>query len=135
MILGLGTDVINIPRIEHAIERFGEHFLLRVYTPEEIAQASVFPAHNKRMLAAYYAKRFAAKEAAAKALGTGFRDGVSFQDFSISNDGQGKPLITFSGQALIRLQGLSSQGMPNIHLSLSDDYPSAFAVVVICSAV
>lgn len=134
MILGLGTDVVNINRIEHALEQFGDQFLSRVYTPEEIARAAKFPAHNFRARAAYYAKRFAAKEAAAKALGTGFHNGVSFQDFSITNNEHGMPLIHFSGRALTLIERHSIQGvLPNVHLSLSDDYPSAFAVIVISS--
>jgi holo-[acyl-carrier protein] synthase len=133
MILGVGTDVVNIERIEKSCERFGQRFITRVFTPEEIEQAQKFPATNKRAKMAYFAKRFAAKEAAAKALGIGFNDGVTFQDFTISNDMLGKPIIMFSGRAQLILEQLTSRkSTPIIHLSLSDDYPTAFAVVIIC---
>lgn len=130
-IIGIGVDTVNISRIEHMIAKHGDRFLARLFTPEEIAGAEKFPVGNNRAKAAYFAKRFAAKEAATKALGTGFRQGVSFQDFSIRNDNEGKPLLQITGNAQAVLKKISAKThAPFVHVSLSDDYPSAIAVVI-----
>lgn len=128
MIIGLGTDVVNIPRVEESLETFGERFLARILTPEE---RELLPG-QKKVQAGFVAKRFAAKEAAAKSLGIGFRDGVSMQDFSVRNDKNGKPVLIFSGKALTLLKALGTKDkVPHVHVSLSDDYPMAFAVVIL----
>lgn len=128
MIIGTGTDIVQIPRIEKLMEQFGEKFAARWFTDEEQQAASRYGADNKQAIAAHYAKRFAAKEACAKALGTGFRNGINFTDISVSNDEHGKPSLTLSGKALEHLQSLGKN--ITLHLSLSDDYPTAIAMVI-----
>lgn len=127
MILGLGNDVIDIERIERAIERFGERFLDRVFTSVERRKS------DRRLLrAASYAKRFAAKEACAKALGTGIRHGVYWRDIGVVNLPSGRPTIALTGGAAAVLAQLVPQGYhPRIDLTLTDDPPSAQAIVII----
>lgn len=127
MIIGIGSDIVQIPRIAGLIERFGQRFLNRIYTPQEQEGAKKY--HHNQLLHGYYAKRFAAKEAAAKALGIAIRDGICFTDFSLTNNAYGKPLLSLTGKALAYLQGVSCN--PHIFVSLSDDYPAALAMVVI----
>jgi holo-[acyl-carrier protein] synthase len=127
MILGVGTDLIDIRRIERTLDRFGERFLERVFTAAERARAE---ARYDR--AAAYAKRYAAKEACAKALGTGFRQGVYWRDIGVLNRPSGQPILRLTGGAAARLAGLTPAGMrPQIDLSLSDEPPFGQAVVII----
>ena len=128
MILGIGNDLINIRRIEQTLERFGERFLDRIYTAEERARAERRPFNR----AATYAKRFAAKEACAKALGTGLRRGVFWRDMRVANLSSGQPTLTLSGGAAKRLAEMVPAGMvAQINLTMTDDHPWAEAVVVI----
>ncbi len=127
MILGLGTDIIDIRRIESTLERFGERFVGRIYTDLERTKSE-----RRFKRAASYAKRFAAKEACAKALGTGFRRGVFFRDLGVVNLPSGKPGMVLTGGALRRLQELTPEGMTaQIDLSITDDDPMAQAIVLI----
>src|SRR3972149_3413330 len=127
MILGLGSDVVDIGRIERAIERFGDRFLHRVFT--EIERRRSEPRHNR---AATYARRFAAKEACAKALGTGLRQGVFWRDMGVVNQPGGRPTIRLSGGAVERLRALTPPGMAaQIDVSLTDEPPHAHAIVLI----
>jgi holo-[acyl-carrier protein] synthase len=128
LILGIGNDLIDIRRIEQTLERFGERFLDRIYTAEERARAERRPFNR----AATYAKRFAAKEACAKALGTGLRRGVFWRDMRVANLPSGQPTLTLSGGAVKRLAEMVPPGMvAQINLTMTDDYPWAEAVVVI----
>jgi holo-[acyl-carrier protein] synthase len=127
MILGLGSDLIDIRRIEKTIERHGERFLDRVYTDIERAKSD-----RRAQRAASYAKRFAAKEACAKALGTGLNRGVYWRDMGVVNLPGGKPSMQLTGGALRRLQALTPPGhRPQIDLSITDDFPLAQAIVII----
>jgi holo-[acyl-carrier protein] synthase len=127
MIIGVGTDLIDIRRIERTLERFGERFLVRVFTPAERARAE-----RRIDRAAAYAKRYAAKEACAKALGTGFRQGVYWRDIGVHNRPSGQPVLELSGGAARRLAALTPAGMSaRIDLSLADEPPLGQAVVVI----
>ena len=127
MIIGLGSDLCDIRRIENSLERFGERFTQRVYTDIERARSD-----RKADRAASYAKRFAAKEACAKALGTGIRRGVFWRDMGVANLPSGQPTMALTGGAAARLAALTPPGMQAvIHLSLTDDHPYAQAFVVI----
>ncbi|CAA7613761.1 holo-ACP synthase [Magnetospirillum sp. SS-4] len=129
MILGLGSDLIDIRRIEKTLERFGERFIDRVFTPVERAKAE---RRTETMRAATYAKRYAAKEAAAKALGTGFREGVFWRDIGVVNTTNGRPTLALTGGAAARLALLLPAGMTaRIDLTMTDEYPMAEAVVII----
>ncbi len=133
MILGVGTDIIDVHRIEKAYRRYGERLLTRLLTDKENKEAEQFLLKKKHeKFYSYIAKRFTAKEACAKALGIGFGKDLSFQDVEISNKPSGQPIITLSAhgkKALERLAGKNN--VAAIHLSLSDDYPFAIAFVVI----
>jgi holo-[acyl-carrier protein] synthase len=127
MILGLGNDIIDIRRIEKAIERYGDRFLQRIFTPAERARSDGKPGR-----AASYAKRFAAKEACAKALGTGLRKGVFWRDMGVVNLKSGRPTMVLTGGAAAQLERITPRGYrPQVHLTLTDDFPLAQAVVVI----
>ena len=127
MIIGLGSDLVDVRRIERVLERHGERFTHRVFTEAERAKAE-----RRRARAATYAKRFAAKEACAKALGTGFRRGVFFRDMGVVNLPSGRPTLVLTGGALAQLRRITPQGCETrIDLSLTDDYPLAQAIVVI----
>jgi holo-[acyl-carrier protein] synthase len=127
VILGIGTDLVDIRRIERTIERHGERFLNRIFTPTERALAD-----RRANRAATYAKRFAAKEACAKALGTGFRHGVFFRDLGVVNLPSGKPTMVLTGAAFARLRALVPAGLDaRIDLAITDEYPMAQAFVVI----
>ncbi len=127
MILGLGNDIIDIRRIEATIERYGERFLNRVFTDIERQKSD-----RRRLRAESYAKRFAAKEACAKALGTGFRNGVFWRDMGVVNLPSGRPTMKLTGGAARQLESLVPQGHePRIDLTITDDYPQAQAVVII----
>ena len=127
MILGIGTDLVDIRRIEQTIARHGDRFINRIYTEVERARAE-----RKQNRIDTYAKRFAAKEACAKALGTGFRQGVFFRDMGVVNLPSGKPTLRLTGGALRRLQAITPDGYEaQIDLALTDEYPLAQAFVVI----
>jgi holo-[acyl-carrier protein] synthase len=129
VILGLGADICDIRRIESAIARHGQRFLDRVFTVTERAKAS---SRTERIQAATYAKRFAAKEAAAKALGTGFRRGVFFSDLGVLNLPSGQPTLHMTGGAAARLAAITPPHMVvSVALTMTDEYPYAFAQVII----
>jgi holo-[acyl-carrier protein] synthase len=129
MILGLGSDICDIRRIEAAIARHGEKFLMRVFTETERARAG---RRTPEIQAATYAKRFAAKEAAAKALGTGFRKGVFFSDLGVVNLPGGQPMLRMTGGAAERLAAITPAGMrAMVALTMTDEYPYAYAQVII----
>ena len=128
MILGIGNDAIDIRRIEHSIERFGDRFLQRIFTDIERARADRSPV----LRAASYAKRFAAKEACSKALGTGLRRGVFWRDMGVVNLPSGRPTLQLTGGAALQLAQLTPPGCAaRIDLTLTDDHPYAHAVVII----
>jgi holo-[acyl-carrier protein] synthase len=131
VVLGLGSDLCNISRIESSIARFGDRFLNRIYTDIERAKA------DKRQMtrAATYAKRFAAKEACAKALGTGFRRGVFWRDMGVVNLPSGAPTLALTGGAAARLAEITPAGYSAaIHLTITDDHPWAQAIVLITAS-
>jgi len=129
MILGLGSDICDIRRIEAVIAQHGDRFLQRVFTPVERARAG---RRTEKIQAATYAKRFAAKEAAAKALGTGFRKGVFFSDLGVVNLPGGQPTLHMTGGAADRLAAITPAGMrAMVALTMTDEYPYAFAQVII----
>ena len=127
MILGLGSDLSDIRRIQNSLDRFGDRFKERVFTELERARSD-----RKADAAASYAKRFAAKEACAKALGTGMRRGVFWRDMGVVNMRSGQPTMALTGGALARLHEMTPAGMKAvIHLTLTDDHPYAQAFVII----
>lgn len=127
MIIGLGSDLIDIRRIERTLERFGDRFTQRVYTPVEQKKSD-----RRANRAASYARRFAAKEACSKALGTGFRRGVYWRDLGVVNLPSGKPTMALTGGAAVRLAELIPEGLEaRIELSITDDFPLAQAIVII----
>ena len=128
MILGLGNDMIDIRRIEETIARYGDRFLLRVYTDVERARSD----GKTALRAASYAKRFAAKEACSKALGTGLRRGVYWRDMGVVNLSSGRPTLQLTGGAAEQLRLLTPPGCEaRIDLTLTDDFPWAQAIVII----
>jgi holo-[acyl-carrier protein] synthase len=128
MILGIGSDLCNIDRIETTIARFGDRFLTRVYTDTERAKAATRPYG----LAATYAKRWAAKEACSKALGTGLRMGIAWRDMAVVNLWTGQPVMELTGWAAERLAQMTPPGHDAVvHVTLTDDHPWAQAFVVI----
>jgi holo-[acyl-carrier protein] synthase len=127
MILGLGNDIIDIRRIEQTIERYGDRFLERVFTDIERRKSD-----GRATRAASYAKRFAAKEACAKALGTGFRQGVFWRDMGVVNLASGRPTLALTGGAALALERLTPDGHEvRIDLTITDDFPMAQAIVII----
>ena len=127
MIIGLGNDMIDIRRVENSLSRFGDRFVQRLYT--EVEQAKSDRRHNR---AASYAKRFAAKEACAKALGTGISRGVFWRDMGVINLPGGKPTLALTGGAKARLDAITPAGhKADIHLTITDDFPLAQAIVII----
>ncbi|MBA4756985.1 holo-ACP synthase [Sphingosinicella sp.] len=127
-VVGLGSDLCNIERIQSSLDRFGVRFINRVFTEIEIARS------ERRVLtrAASYAKRFAAKEACSKALGTGFRRGVFLRDMGVINLPSGQPTLALTGGAALRLAEITPEGHTlDIHLTLTDDHPWAQAMVLI----
>ncbi|MGY4289636.1 holo-[acyl-carrier protein] synthase [Bradyrhizobium sp. LM2.7] len=131
MIIGIGSDLIDITRIAKVIERHSERFLDRIFTEAERAKAER-RSKNERMVVATYAKRFAAKEACSKALGTGIRRGVWWRDMGVVNLPGGRPTMRLTGGALARLQALTPEGCEaQIDLSITDDWPLAQAFVII----
>lgn len=127
MILGIGNDLIDIRRIEKTLARFGDRFIQRLYTDIEQKRSE-----GRQQRAASYAKRFAAKEACSKALGTGLRQGVFWRDMGVANLPSGKPTVKLTGGALARLQKITPEGMQaQIDLTITDDFPLAQAIVII----
>ncbi len=130
MIIGTGSDLIDIRRVEKTLERFGERFIRRCFTETEIAKAERRRAAGTHI--ATYAKRFAAKEACSKALGTGFSNGVFMRDIGVVNDPLGRPTLHLTGGALARLQSMIPAGLtPVIHVTLTDEPPLASVYVLI----
>jgi holo-[acyl-carrier protein] synthase len=128
LIVGLGSDLCNIERIEASVARFGQRFLDRVFTPVEQAKAESRPFTRAGTLA----KRFAAKEAFSKAVGTGFRRGVFMRDIGVVNASSGAPTLALTGGAAERLAAITPKGhAARIHLTMTDDHPWAQALVVI----
>jgi holo-[acyl-carrier protein] synthase len=127
MILGIGTDLANIDRIAATLERFGDRFRNRVFTPIEQRKAE-----RRKDVAATYAKRWAAKEACSKALGTGLRMGIAWKDMGVANLRTGQPVMHLTGWAAERLAAMTPPGhRAVVHVSLTDDHPWAQAFVVI----
>lgn len=130
MIIGTGSDLIDIRRVEKVMARFEGRFIARCFTPVEIEKAE-----RRRVVGmhiATYAKRFAAKEACSKALGTGFSGGIYMKDIGVVNDALGRPTLVLTGGALARLQSMTPAGkIAHIHLTLTDEPPIAQALVVI----
>ena len=127
-IIGIGSDLCNIERIQNSLDRFGERFINRVFTDTERAKAEKRPFTR----AGTYAKRFAAKEAFSKAVGTGFKRGVFMKDIGVVNKASGEPTLALTGGARERLDALTPDGhAAHIHLTMTDDHPFAMAVVVI----
>ena len=127
MIIGLGSDLADIRRIEKTLERFGERFTNRIFTETERRRSE-----RKPDKAASYAKRFAAKEACSKALGTGFRRGVFWRDMGVANMPSGAPTMALTNGALKRLQEITPAGhRAVVHVTLTDDHPYAQAFVII----
>ncbi len=127
MILGIGNDIVDIRRVEKTLEKFSDRFVDRIFTDIEKAKS------NKRAeRAASYAKRFAAKEACSKALGTGFRNGVFWKDMGVVNEPSGRPTMVLTGGAKAQLDSLVPAGMlARVHLTITDDFPYAQAMVII----
>ena len=135
MIIGIGSDLIDITRVAKVIERHGDRFLDRIFTDAERAKAAR-RAKSEKMVVATYAKRFAAKEACSKALGTGIRQGVWWKDMGVVNLPGGRPTMKLTGGALARLQALTPEGFEaRIDLSITDDWPLAQAFVIISAVV
>jgi holo-[acyl-carrier protein] synthase len=131
MIIGIGSDLVDIRRVAKVIERHGDRFLDRVFTDAERARAER-RAKSEKMVVATYAKRFAAKEACSKALGTGIRHGVWWRDMGVVNMPGGRPTMQLTGGALARLESMIPQGYEaQIDLSITDDWPLAQAFVII----
>ena len=131
MIIGLGSDLCNIERIQNSLDRFGERFIARVFTDAERAKAERRPFTR----AGTYAKRFAAKEAFSKAVGTGFKRGVFMRDIGVVNLPSGQPTIALTGGARARLDAMVPDGhVARIHLTMTDDYPFAQAFVIITAS-
>ena len=127
MIIGIGNDIIDIRRIERTLEKFGDRFTNRIFTDVERSKSD-----RRKLRAASYAKRFAAKEACSKALGTGFRKGVFWRDMGVVNLPSGKPTMLLTGGALARLEQLvPNVSTVDIQLTITDEYPMAEAVVII----
>ena len=130
MIVGIGSDLCNIERIQNSLDRFGDRFLDRVFTDVEKAKAASRP-HTR---AGTLAKRFAAKEAFSKAVGTGFKRGVHMKDIGVVNAASGAPTIVASGGAKARLDALAPAGHAiDIHLTMTDDHPWAQAFVILAA--
>ena len=127
MILGLGNDIVDIRRIEKTLETYGERFITRIFTDIETRKSD-----RRAERAASYAKRFAAKEACSKALGTGFRRGVFWKDMGVVNEPSGRPTMVLTGGAAEHLARMTPKGHTvRIHLTITDDFPYAQAIVMI----
>ncbi len=127
MIIGLGNDIVDIRRIEKTLETYGDRFIARLFTGIEVAKSE-----RRAERAASYAKRFAAKEACSKALGTGFRRGVFWKDMGVVNEPSGRPTMVLTGGAAEQLARITPLGQrARIHLTITDDFPYAQAIVMI----
>ena len=127
MIIGLGNDMVDIRRIEQTLERYGSRFVARIFTDVEQKKSD-----RRAQRAASYAKRFAAKEACSKALGTGFRRGVFWKDMGVVNEPSGRPTMQLTGGAREQLERIIPAGhVARIQLTITDDYPYAQAIVII----
>ncbi|MCR9212439.1 MAG: holo-ACP synthase [Proteobacteria bacterium] len=127
MILGIGNDIIDIRRIERTLDRFGQRFINRIYTETEVTKSE-----RRLNRVESYAKRYAAKEACSKALGTGFRRGVFWKDMGVINLPSGKPTLKLTGGAKAQLEKITPDGMvAEIHLTITDEPPQAQAFVLI----
>ena len=127
MIIGIGNDIVDIRRIEETLNRYGSRFTDRIFTEIEKKKSD-----KRAMRAASYAKRFAAKEACSKALGTGFRRGVFWKDMGVVNEMSGRPTMVLTGGAKAQLERLIPEGKTaKVHLTITDDHPYAQAVVII----
>ncbi len=130
MIIGIGNDICDIRRIEKSISRFGDRFINRIFSDAEIAKANRRK-ENTRNYASTFAKRFAAKEAFMKAVGTGYSHGVHFKKISVVNDKVGKPMIELSQTTKSFVENMTEGKEYKVHVTMTDDYPHAFAVVII----
>lgn len=127
MILGIGSDLVDIRRIQKSIDRFGDHFIDRIFTEVEKAKSD-----RVKLRAASYAKRFAAKEACSKALSTGVAGGVFWRDMGVVNDAGGKPVMQLTNGAARRLAAMTPPGHSSVvHLTITDEFPMAQAFVII----
>jgi holo-[acyl-carrier protein] synthase len=127
VIIGIGNDIIDIRRVEKTIARFGDKFIQRIFTPIEQKKSDA-----RANRAASYAKRYAAKEACSKALGTGFRAGIFWKDMGVVNLPSGKPTMALTGGALERLKAITPPGMvPQIDVSITDEEEMAYVIVII----
>lgn len=129
MIIGLGEDLVEITRIAALIDSKGDRFLAKCFTPSEIDQAKKHTSPDR--MNAYYAKRYAAKEACLKALGTGMREGLSWHDMSVGNDEWGRPVLTLSGGVAAHLDALAATRETAVHVTLSDEAGLAKATVIL----
>ncbi|MBE2190794.1 MAG: holo-ACP synthase [Alphaproteobacteria bacterium] len=130
MIIGMGSDLIDIRRVEKTLEKFGQRFIQRCFAPEEIAKAERRRSAGTHIVT--YARRFAAKEACSKALGTGFNHGVYMRDIAVINDQNGKPTLLLTNGAKVKLDQITPTGKTaHIHITLTDEPPLAQAHVVI----
>lgn len=125
-IFGIGTDIVNIKRLKKTISKKNSYFKVRIFSKNEINYCE-----KKKNPYPFYAKRFAAKEAAAKALGTGFRNGVFWRDLEVTNLPSGKPTITFHGNSQLQLKKIANDKEPDISLTITDEFPYAQAIVTI----
>ena len=125
-IFGIGTDIVNIKRMDNSLKKYGSHFKNRIFSKKEILYCE-----KKKNSSAFYAKRFAAKEAFSKALGTGIKKGIYFKNIEITNDDLGKPSIKLNGATAAFLKKKLKRKKYYVHLSLSDDRPWAQATVII----
>ena len=127
MIVGLGNDIVDIRRLEKTLEKYGERFIARIFTDIERKKSD-----RRAQRAATYAKRFAAKEACSKALGTGFRRGVFWKDMGVVNEPSGRPTMELTGGARAQLDRITpAEHIARIHVTLTDDFPYAQAIVMI----
>ncbi len=131
MIVGVGSDIANISRIEETIRKFGPRFLNKIFTKYELSEMSKRQDISAKEYGSMAAKRFAAKEACSKALGTGFREGVFWKNIEIRHLASGKPTLRLSGGALKHAEKQCENGNVSLHISMSDDYPWAQAFVII----
>jgi holo-[acyl-carrier protein] synthase len=128
LILGIGSDLCNIERIQNSLDRFGDRFTNRIFTDVERARAD----GRQATRAGVYAKRFAAKEAFAKAVGTGLAGGVTWRDVGVENDEAGRPMLVLTGGAKARLDAITPRGHAvDVHLTMTDDHPWAQAFVIL----
>ena len=123
---GIGSDLIDIRRIDKTIARFGDRFKKRIFTDNEIKKCE-----KRKQSVSCYAKRFAAKEAAAKALGTGFRKGIFWRDLEVANLPSGKPTLIFHGNSYLQLKKILNKEKAEISITITDEYPYAQAIVII----